>query len=422
MNKLRETPPLTQPDQGGDNNTQTLNRILRSKTFSGSNASRQILKFIVEKSLAGFADEIKEYTIATQALGRPENFDPREDNIVRVQVQRLRKKLEDYYREEGMNDPQRISIPLGHYHAEFHSPGHESETPARPETAASVRRLSGAARWSVWGIAAALVCALVLAAGIGISNRQKSELILFWNPILESEKPVLIYYPIFTAYLLSQSYWKRALPTLQPRDLEQPGSTAETPLLGEDQVLTGKDLAAVPDGFTTPGDLSATVNVVTLLDSKHRSYVLRSDANLAYKDLQGTPTVLIGAYSNYWTMNLTRNLHFFFDRGGRIRERGGQGRFWSNPNGLDCAATEDYAIVSRLLDSKTGGPVVVIAGTRTCGTEGAGKFITDPLQLKRQLGNIPRDALGHKNLELVLHISLVNCNPTSVDVVSAQYW
>ena len=406
-------------EQGGGDKTLILNRILHSKTLSGSNASRQILKFVVEKSLAGFADEIKEYTIATQALGRSEDFDPREDNIVRVQVQRLRKKLEDYYRDEGRNDPQRISIPLGHYHAEFHTVRHESGAASHPETAASVRRLPGAGRWRIWGIAAALAGALLLVAWIGIANRQKSELNLFWKPILESEKPVLIYYPIFTAYMLSQNYWKRALPTLQPRDLEQPGSTVETPLLGENQVLTGKDLAAVPDGFTTPGDLSATVSVVTLLDSKHRSYVLRSDANLAYRDLQGTPTVLIGAYSNYWTMNLTRNLHFFFDRGGRIRERGGQGRFWSNPNGLDSAATEDYAIVSRLLDSKTGGPVVVIAGTRTCGTEGAGKFITDPLQLRRQLGSIPRDALERKNLELVLHISLVNCNPTSMDVVSA---
>src|ERR1039458_5099427 len=97
----------------------TLNCVLNSKTLSGSQASRQILKFIVEKSLAGCADEIKEYTIATQALGRPEDFDPRADNIVRVQVQRLRKKLEDYYRDEGTNDPMRIVIPLGHYHAEF---------------------------------------------------------------------------------------------------------------------------------------------------------------------------------------------------------------------------------------------------------------------------------------------------------------
>ena len=66
-------------------------------------------------------------------MGRPEDFDPRADNIVRVQVRQLRKKLEEYYRVEGINDPVRISIPLGHYHAEFHTVRDESGGPPHLE-------------------------------------------------------------------------------------------------------------------------------------------------------------------------------------------------------------------------------------------------------------------------------------------------
>jgi len=132
---LKEAPQHVEREQGRDDRTQILNHVLQSKTLSASGASRQILKFIAEKSLAGEADQIKEYTIATQALGRPEDFDPRADNIVRVQVRQLRKKLEDYYRVEGISDPLRISIPLGHYHAEFHTVRDESGGPPHPEPA-----------------------------------------------------------------------------------------------------------------------------------------------------------------------------------------------------------------------------------------------------------------------------------------------
>ena len=134
---LKAVPQHIEREQGSDDRMLTLNHVLRSKTLSASGASRQILKFIAEKSLAGVPDEIKEYTIATQALGRPEDFDPRADNIVRVQVRQLRKKLEEYYRVEGTNDPLRISIPLGHYHAEFHTIQDESSGPPHPEPASA---------------------------------------------------------------------------------------------------------------------------------------------------------------------------------------------------------------------------------------------------------------------------------------------
>src|SRR5438128_11398671 len=119
-------------DLGPDERLQALERVLQSKAFTNCDAVRHILQFIVEKSVAGKIDEIKEYTIATEVLGRPQGFNPRNDNIIRVQVHRLRKKLEEYYSQEGRDDPVRIFVPLGHYYPEYvKAPVSDHSTDAR---------------------------------------------------------------------------------------------------------------------------------------------------------------------------------------------------------------------------------------------------------------------------------------------------
>src|SRR2546426_6819371 len=110
-----------QEDLAVDERLLALQRVLQSKTFCNAGSMRHFLKFIVEKSVAGRVDEIKEYTIATEVLGRSYDFDPKSDNIVRVQAHRLRKKLDEYYGQEGIDNPIRISIPSGHYYPEYHT-------------------------------------------------------------------------------------------------------------------------------------------------------------------------------------------------------------------------------------------------------------------------------------------------------------
>lgn len=423
---------------------ESLQMILRSSQFKNAVQLQSLLKYVVERSIEGQEGALKERIIGMSVFGRRADYDTASDPIVRSRMGLLRKRLAHYYQSrESQGSAIEIIISNGSYRPTFvlrNSSKYDAnlEGPAEsrtdPATAHSAEehlepdgialsalhdsRLARVARWWPWGIVAVVTWAMLFTAWMGIAHRKKSDLQLFWGPILASEKPVVIYYGTFSAFMLSDSYWKRTAPPPPATDLEQPGSDIETPQLGDDQALTGRDFRHLPDGFTTPGDLSATANVAALIESQHRKYNLRSGANFPFADLHGTPAVLIGAYSNFWTMDLTRNLWFYFDRGGRIRERGGQGRFWSNPSGPDTAVNEDYAIISRLLDSKTGSPVVIIAGTRTCGTDAAGIYITDPARLQ----GIPRDVLERKNLELVLHVSLVDCSPTSIEVVAAHYW
>jgi adenylate cyclase len=94
---------------------QQLSKILSSPEFQRSPMMRDFLHFIVEKTLAGQAQEIKGYTVATQVLGRQADFDPGKDPIVRILAGRLRRALERYYLTKGRQDPVRIDIPKGAY-------------------------------------------------------------------------------------------------------------------------------------------------------------------------------------------------------------------------------------------------------------------------------------------------------------------
>jgi Malectin domain len=93
--------------------------ILLSGVFGRTNNLVRLLTFVCEKYFEGAIDEIKEYSIAVHALGRPESFDPQVDTIVRVTAHALRKRLEDFYRGSGAEHAVHICLPPGHYVPKF---------------------------------------------------------------------------------------------------------------------------------------------------------------------------------------------------------------------------------------------------------------------------------------------------------------
>jgi TolB-like protein len=102
--------PLT-PDQVRGQ----LQRILDSPAFEASERRRRFLRYVVDESLAGRADRLKGYSIATAIFDRDESFDPQTDPVVRLEARRLRRALEHYYLTAGRHDPIRIEIPKGGY-------------------------------------------------------------------------------------------------------------------------------------------------------------------------------------------------------------------------------------------------------------------------------------------------------------------
>jgi TolB-like protein len=92
-----------------------LERVLASETFATAGRLSRLLRYLVERTLAGEGDQLKEYVLGTEVFDRSGSYDPRLDSIVRVEVRRLRSRLEDYYREPGAADRVIITIPRGNY-------------------------------------------------------------------------------------------------------------------------------------------------------------------------------------------------------------------------------------------------------------------------------------------------------------------
>jgi TolB-like protein/Tfp pilus assembly protein PilF len=96
-----------------------LDKILASEAFAHAEGQQSFLRYIVEQSLQGHADLLKEYTIGLEVLHRKPSFDPRKDNTVRVKARKLRWSLAKYYDTEGANDAVRIDFPVGSYKPAF---------------------------------------------------------------------------------------------------------------------------------------------------------------------------------------------------------------------------------------------------------------------------------------------------------------
>ena len=117
-------PPVELDEQRSE-----LKSVLESGHFQRAPKLAQLLSYLCERRFAGKASQIKEYSIGLEVFGRGEKFDQNTDSIVRVEANRLRKRLAEYYSTEGAAHRLRIVIPVGQYVPEF-----EPGTAARGET------------------------------------------------------------------------------------------------------------------------------------------------------------------------------------------------------------------------------------------------------------------------------------------------
>jgi TolB-like protein len=92
-----------------------LDRLLASAAFANAGRMSRFLKFVVEKTLAGERERLKEYVVGIEVFDRATSYDPRVDSIVRVEAARLRSKLAEYYAGEGRGDDVVLTLPKGGY-------------------------------------------------------------------------------------------------------------------------------------------------------------------------------------------------------------------------------------------------------------------------------------------------------------------
>ncbi len=133
-----------------------LNLVLGSQLFSRSPGLAHLLSYLCEKSFAGESDQIKEYSVAVDVFGRRESFDQDSDSIVRVQANRLRKRLAEYYDHEGAVHPIHITIPVGQYvpvfeeRSSMEAPQIRASETKPPTSDVTGKRLEGPRKIRVW--------------------------------------------------------------------------------------------------------------------------------------------------------------------------------------------------------------------------------------------------------------------------------
>ena len=98
-----------------------LQSVLASSDFVRAPKLAHLLSYLCEKFFAGESNQIKEYSIGLEVFHRGSSFDQDSDSIVRVEANRLRKRLADYYAGEGQSHEWQITIPLGQYVPQFKS-------------------------------------------------------------------------------------------------------------------------------------------------------------------------------------------------------------------------------------------------------------------------------------------------------------
>lgn len=141
-----------------------LEKILHSPLFARSPALTHLLSYLCEKTFAGETDQIKEYSVALDVFDRSDAFDQDTDSIVRVQANRLRKRLSEYYAGEGANDAIHVTIPVGQYVPVFEKVNAAKQEQEVPEPLRS--STNGIAKWWLLsgGIVAAVALIIVLVA------------------------------------------------------------------------------------------------------------------------------------------------------------------------------------------------------------------------------------------------------------------
>ena len=175
-----------------------IQRMLQSKVFRTSEIHRTLLSYLADKSASGTADGLKEYTIGLDVFAKPDSYDPRQESTVRMHVARLRQKLGEYYRTEGLEDPILVDLPKGGFKLTF------EQREVRPEPVAEPPIV--APRWGrkEIGLIAGLVLAVGLAVYFGLRLQQVErtglptardwtpELQQLWEPLVSSKRPLIV--------------------------------------------------------------------------------------------------------------------------------------------------------------------------------------------------------------------------------------
>lgn len=424
-----------------------LDAILLSLPFRTTRQCQELLSYIVKQTLAGQDQTLRERIIGIEVFKRKADYDTSEDPVVRIRAADVRRRLAQFYQgKQQVNTVVRIDIPSGSYRAIFEwqsssvlpptsTPLEDSPPATRSEISpfpalhpvplcdvnlaesgiALPKRNVPSRRW-IW--IAAFAC---LIASVGMLQWQffgrEADFRRFWSPMLKGSRPVLICMGSNVAYQLSHEFMTHYLEDRH----EQDQSTETFVDLAGDASIPARELQAAKDSFVALGDVAAVSKLVETLTLKDKPYEERFPPDISFAELKDTPTILVGGFNNQLTIALTKDLRFVLSQNSRVIDRNNPLQDWSVRFHGDARDTEDYAVVSRLVDAKSGGPVLVVAGIGQYGTQAAAEFVSSSSKVASLVRNAPR-GWANKNMQFVLHVKVIDFRPVATDVVGQFYW
>ncbi len=418
-----------------------LELLLTHPLFFQSKRYPALLRFVVEQTLEGNADQIKERLIGIEVFGRPPEYDANADPVVRVTAGETRKRLAQYYYDPSHADELRIELPVGSYVPVFQrvvepvvqtapaQPFEAWETLPAPAQSAAVDPIQPRYTVSAHPISAhpaghpfltvlLVVITLVLGLVTGYWFRQYRQAHTpppqsptqivddFWRPLTAGPATVTI------------CLGEPARDSSQDTD---PAQVIQHPKLTEPLYFRLRQ-----SGLFALADVTTLSRIVPVLEREHKAFRVSAASEASFAQLREGPAVFIGAFDNLWTMRLTRDLRFGFDSvdgNALIVDRKSKAKTswtfaWTIPYEKLAA---DYAIVARYRDTLTGQPVVIASGISEEGTEAAGELISNPADLEALLHNAPPD-WRNKNIEAVIETQVIDGHAGPPQLRAVEIW
>lgn len=388
-----------------------LEQILSHPLFRNSKRYAAVLRYIVECTLQGNQADLKERTIGIEVFHRPPDYDTANDHVVRSAMSEIRRRLTQYYREDENESEVKIGLQPGSYVPHFCRMGTSgleqsltsagiartlrNETMPPPAPQQRIRQ-----RTAILGAVGVLAAVILL-----FQSYWNDPLQTFWAPVLSAQAPVLL-----------------CVGTLREGRQSAGGIAAPKP------PVTLSDFHSAESRLVHINDAITLAELTRLLGQHKKACRVASQSEANFGDLQNGPTVLIGLMNNDWTERLVSNLRYTVAQDSQrqvmfIRDR-------DNPEKRDWAinfsepyldVTKDYALILRVKDPKTDQVVVVAAGLSVFGTTAAGKFLTDPDDMKK-LAAIAPPHWGNKNMEIVLSTVVIGGTAGHGTIIASQFW
>ena len=407
---LRREPPFSENEK--QRIMAHLEELLASEHFAGSRRRQSFLRYVVEESLAGRGSAIKETNIAVDVFGRGRDFDAQDSSVVRVTGGEVRKRLAQAY-SSGLGQDVRIELTTGGYHPAFCFADESSvATPFTPSPeAAPAPVMESSMHGRAWlAVAAGILIGGLILAGTAMQLQgmfhTPPSLDLMWRPFLDKDRPVLISIATPTLLKLNPMHQDKWLP------------------LDQAKAIPASELVVLKDSYVGTGGAMGAARFAEQLANRAQKFDLKFGSDVDFADMKSSPTILLGF--SPLGQRLTRGARFQMEMnpaGIRIVDSKQQGRVWSLPRrSYDSPPRADgFSLITRLVHSDSGRPLLIIAGMDSHNTQAAVEFLTSNDSF-RQFAQSASTDWASRNFQIVLHNSIIGNSAGSLTVVASEVW